>query len=206
MIDVNVADFVEFCWVSERAQESLVKRVMRQEDYAPYRDYWLVMRSALRRFHSGGGIDSAALIRTAEAANPKKKENYKVVVANFLEGYRLWKPAHGQVLRGEWTHDGVSVRVRPEMTWLLDDRQVAVKLYMRKKTKSMDARVADLFGQLQWEVANRAARGDLEHAVFDAYHRALIECRVPSVDAASRLRAGATRFRELWEKQTGDAA
>lgn len=206
MIDVNIADFVEFCWVSDRAQVSLVKRVMRQEDYAHYRDYWLVMRTAIRGFHRSGGVDSSALLNLARTAPDKKKENYKLVVSNFLAVYQLWKPGPGRVLSGAWSYDGVTVRVRPEMTWQLDGRELAVKLYMRKKAKPLDSRVADLFGQLQWEVANRAGRADIGHAVFDVYHRLLIECRVPSVDAASRLRAGATRFRELWEKQTGDAA
>lgn len=194
---ISMTSFLDFLVSEGPSRVSQVRRVKQQYEqaYSPASDYYKPVREAVVAMHRDGG-DPSDLQGVVDRVHPTRRDHY----AACIDGYERWV-RHRAVtaLRpsgGDWQHDGLTVRVNPELHLVIDGLQYLVKTYW--KATPVSKRLLDSALQLMHETCRGHTDGTV--AVLDVRRGKLHAFNGEKANMPVYLRAEATTFASLWDQ------
>ena len=134
MIKIGLTTFIDIVRAPTGAAKiAALSQFKRRGTYKPAHDYWRPLRNAIKRAHQNR--DPAVLERLLQEVPTGKQANYRDVVQKYK---RWWGRTDYQWFDpplNEWQHEGVTVRVNPELGLATPVWRTAVKLYFRKRER-----------------------------------------------------------------------
>lgn len=196
MPDISLTDFVDYVLAPGPSQLAKVKEVKRRPDYEPQYDYWRELRGWLIELETG-----ELSLREVQDRIDESRDGKRVNYQDAFNGFKKFrKKSPGPITttpkRDRWQHDGLTVRVNPELCYKRGTGRIAVKCYFKKDPAPTKHR-ADIILLLVKETIVTCSP-----ALLDVRNGKLIESTLKKPDLDIYLRAQATAFVQMW-KQLG---
>lgn len=192
---VSLTSFLDFFTAKTVSQGLTVVRKAVKElrtDYSPQFDLYREVRETIRA--SGG----KRITMDLSLASPNKAKHYPELIEgwNKFIGRKSFETT--LVKRKEWAHDGLIVRVNPEVALVRDDSVTYTKLYF--KTAQPSKAQVEVIYQLMHEMLVDEPHEQV--GVLDVRRGKLVASPkvMPDRELATALRVEATRFRLYLEQ------
>lgn len=194
MPEISLTDFVDYALAPGPSQLVKVRELKRRGEYEPAHDYWRDLREWI--------IDAEYGRRTlrqveqlALAARVGKRANYQTALAGFRKFARR-RPGTiaTRPKKDRWEHDGLIVRVNPELCYRTPSGRLCVKLYFKKEPRPTKHRADIILLLVSQTIANH------DVALLDVPTGKLIEGKLTKSDLPIYLRAQATAFVQMWQQ------
>lgn len=132
MDPVSLTYFLDFVSTSGSPKLTVVRKFKIKDPYDPRQDFWKRLREGIVEFHKSGQTNKNWLDRLAKGLTDQKKlglypDNVKQY-KRFLgrKKIRWFKPP-----KADWTCNGLTITVNPELGLKIDGSPTLVKLYFK---------------------------------------------------------------------------
>lgn len=129
--------------------------------------------------------------------NESKRESYRPVVRNYISFLGLKQMTTLPAQRTTWTHNGLEVRINPELHLAINGEAHLYKLYFKADPLSK-AKVDSIIALLKAALPN--VPNIAHYGVFDARHNKKIKVANPNQSLLVLLRAEADSFLSIWNE------
>lgn len=201
MPDISLTDFIDFVASTGTPRLTKVRNAKCRDPYDPRFDYWKQLREALVAYHEPNNIlGKEPFFRNfLNGLNPdsNKMQPYSDVIDNYKRFLGRKAITKLPIQRTTWTHNGLTVRVNPEVFLNINGSRELFKLYF--KQDALSKQKADTILTLM-SVALPASANVGQFAVYDARNNRTIRSPDPNPDLMILVRAEADAFVSIWNE------
>jgi hypothetical protein len=196
-MEITLTDFVEFAIKTGAPKLNHVKAIKTRGPYEPAHDYYKGLRDAIAEFHRTGKGDLKILRAAVEHhEGTHKGSNYEsrfTMYKRFLgrKNVEWFEPP-----RAEWTFDGLTVKVNPELGLTWDGVHHVIKIYW--KSNKLSQRLVELVLFLMHQELDGEVAEPRRMALLDLPACNLLCSAEPKANLLPLLRAEARAFVEIW--------
>ncbi|MBC8279484.1 MAG: hypothetical protein H8E48_01740 [Chloroflexi bacterium] len=197
MIDVSLTDFVDFLSRTGSAKVSKVKEIKSRGKYNPTHDFWRILREGIvdhGRNSKSSKLDMNELMSKVVSASkidlfPSRIEGYNKF--RNKKNVKWFEPPNSI-----WKNAGVSIRVNPELGFIIDGKLNVIKLYFKKEPLSKTK--VDLTRSLMFDSLQIKDSQDVSFGVLDVQQGRLF--KTPQSDSAllPLLKGEANSLEAIW--------
>lgn len=197
MISLSLTRFLDFTMKSGSPKFTSLKQTKKQlaDGYHPATDYYKQIRDAIVAHHRDGRpisvIDSVA----KNVNNKSKQDNYPAIAAGYKsfrgrKSIKWFKPP-----QSDWTAQGVSVSVNPELGLEFKGSKHVIKLYF-KSEKPRKLEIRAILSLMDAVLQNK--KGDLTMSVLDVRRGKLITDTPPDPTLMALMQGEAAAIAAMW--------
>ena len=134
-VSVRLTNFVDFVTKTTTQKLTVVRKQKKEnaEDYEVYADFYKAVREGIVNMHKKGHDKSVLDGVLKGLADKRKKEHFAAIITGYKKflGRKkvLWFPPP----KDDWTHAGLTMRLKPEVGLVINGERHAIKLYLRDK-------------------------------------------------------------------------
>ena len=195
-IDISLTDFVDFTTKNGKPRLTLVKEIRNRGKYDPKHDFWRTVREGIIEFHRTGDGNKADLdvLGTGQTHKPKKTA-YPIVIKAYQKFLGRKSIEWFEPDRANWSSNGLTVRVNPELGLEINGVSHLIKLYF--KDEGLTKRKVDMILHLMDVSLGERPEGT-KLALLDVRNAKLYADDMPDPDLQHLLSGEAAAFAAMW--------
>ena len=139
MPDFSIAEFSYIATSDPHLKKGRTQRAKSKSGYAPYKDYYMVLRRAIQGLfkHQRNFSD---LRDVAKNAHEKKKDNYSKIAESFISWATGKNIYHYDPVRATYNYSNTNILCNPELYYKVDGENFLLKLHFNNSQKMTQQR------------------------------------------------------------------
>lgn len=199
IIKISLTEFMNFVNKSGSAKLTEITRVKlnHEEDYKNFKDYWLLFRDRIKKFHQRETSLDYLYELLESIEDDSKRENYGQAISGYATFVKKKQYTWVTPPRKSWTINGLQIELNPEIGIADKNGQVLiVKLFLTSK-QQIDKKHADLILALMEHELREKVGDNYSFAVLDVKRGKIFKEKAPE-NLYKLLKAEAISFENLW--------
>ncbi len=135
MPDISITDFTDFVLRTGPPKITKVAEIFNRGLYNPAHDFWKPLRDNISEFHEGESHDISF---GSTGAHQRKQTRYEEAIKGYRKFLKQNAPEWFKPHRAQWEYEDLTIRINPEVGFILGSESLLVKLYFKQEplTKS----------------------------------------------------------------------
>lgn len=197
---IGLIQFIDFTLKGSGAQSSMVRKIKHQDQYHPAFDYWKTLRDGIVRFHREK-LDDDFLFSLVDSVDPKKTENYKHAVKQYLKFIKGKDIEWFEPGKANWNAEDLNVRSSPELGLKINGELYLIKLYFKGKKDKVDKRICkDALTLMHNSTFDRVHESNTRFAILNVQKSKIIMRDQFNEDDLITLESQAVQFMYIWNR------
>jgi hypothetical protein len=161
-------------------------------------DYWKQLREGIQSFHRAGGKNKAGLDDILKSVNNSKKiGRYSAAINGYKRFLGRRNIQWFDPLSGDWSYEGLSVKVNPELGLCIDGDRYLIKLYF--KTEEPTKNRVQIVLEMMKTVLSAEVQQGAQMAVLDISNGRLLTQTAAIPQLIVLLEGEAAGFLRIWK-------
>lgn len=197
MAHISLTDFIEYVTKVGSTKFTKVKQIKEREDYHPAKDFWRPLREAIIEMHESES-DRKRLDAVVSTITDKKKLNlYSSLVKQYKSFLGRKEIEWFEPPSKTWKHNGLEVKINPELGLILNGQPYAIKLYF--KADKLSQNKVDLILLLMQTQLRSKSQKNIRFAILDIPNKKLYEKTKLGKQHLGLLEGEAMSFMSIWD-------
>ena len=200
-VTVSLTDFIDFVLMTGGKRLTKIKTLKNRGGYGREKDFYAPLRERIQQMHKQGEPYEYLNEILKSGLHQVKQDNYPAMIDGYLQFLKKTKKATSweEPVRGVWSHNGVCVKLNPEIRLNINGQTHVIKLHFRKDERLSKDKISCIVNLMEETMGPTLGTG-VQFGVLDVATGKLFRKHGNASDLNLLLRSEAKTLLDLWDK------